>query len=331
MNFAINGITSSPFLPIGKTGAPRNDSRLYMINSTLPFGGQVGQSDKILILGARGNLGGQLMRVLGNDYRLVCWDREDLDITNRNEVSKKINEVRPNIIINTAAYNAVDKCEEDDEEYQKAKALNGDAVGFIADAALSVGALFVHYSTDYVFAGDKKLGYVEEDQAIPINKYGETKLLGERELELRARSGLRYYLIRTSKLFGPKGESDMAKPNFFDVMREKAETDLRLSIVNEEVSSFTYTFDLARATKELIEGKNKYGIYHITNEGVYTWFDAARLLFKLLKKEIVLNSVSGSAFPRPAKRPAFSILLNTKLKPQRKLEDALAEYLKIEN
>ncbi len=289
----------------------------------------MGQADKILILGARGNLGGQLMRVLGNNYRLICWDHEDLDITNRNEVNKKIYEVKPNIIINTAAYNAVDKCEEVPEEYQKAKLLNGDAVGFIADAALSVNSLFIHYSTDYVFAGDKQTGYAEKDEPHPISKYGETKLLGERELELRARNSLKYYLIRTSKLFGPKGESDMAKPNFFDIMLKKSETVDRLDIVNEEVSAFTYTFDLACATKELIEAKHKFGIYHITNNGVYTWFEAAQELFKLLKKDIILNPIASANYPRPAKRPVFSILLNTKLKPQRKFIEALRDYVEL--
>lgn len=291
----------------------------------MPFGGQ---ADKILILGARGNLGGQLMRVLGNDYRLVCWDRDNLDITDRNEVAKSINEMRPNIIINTAAYNAVDKCEESEEEYQKAKLLNGDAVGFIADAALSVNAVFVHYSTDYVFAGDKKIGYKENDEPRPINKYGETKLLGERELELRTRNGLKYYLIRTSKLFGPKGESELAKPGFFDIMMQKSEVSGKLDIINEEISAFTYTLDLARTTKEILEKKYKYGIYHVTNDGVYTWFEAARELFKLLKKDIKLNPISGKDYPRPAKRPQFSILLNTKLNPQRKFKEALEEYIK---
>jgi len=288
-----------------------------------------GKVDKILILGARGNLGGQLMRVFGNDFRLICWDKEDIDVTSRSSLIKKIHDIKPNIIINATAYNAVDKCENDDLEYEKAKKINGDAVGFMADAAMSVNAIFVHYSSDYVFAGDKEDGYTEEDEALPINKYGETKLLGERELEMRARSGLKYYLIRTSKLFGVKGESDMTKPSFFEIMLKKSETLGSLNVVDEEVSAFTYTFDLAKKTKELIEEKLKFGIYHITNEGFYTWFEAAKELFNLAKIDIRLNPVKGEDFPRPAKRPKYSMLLNTKLKPLRSFEEALKEYLNL--
>src|SRR3989339_473727 len=229
----------------------------------IPFG----QNDKILILGARGNLGGQLARVLGNQYRLLLWDREEVDITEKDELEEKIRAHKPNIIINAAAYNAVDKCENDEKEFTLAQRLNGEAVGFIADAALAVGARLIHYSTDYVFGGwshkdgealkkiKKQGGFGEDDEACPVNHYAETKLSGEREIIKRGEKGLKYYLIRTSWLFGPKGESELAKPSFFDTMLKLAETREALDAVDEEFSCFTYAPDLAFATKELIENK----------------------------------------------------------------------------
>jgi len=303
----------------------------------IPFG----QNDKILILGARGNLGGQLARVLGNQYRLLLWDRGELDITDKEDLAEKIREHKPHIIINAAAYNAVDKCENDEKEFALARKLNGEAVGFIADAALAVGAKLVHYSTDYVFGGwsynenagvidkiKKQGGFREDDEVSPVNRYAETKRAGEEELIKRGKNGLKYYLIRTSWLFGPQGESDLAKPSFFDTMLRLSETREALDAVDEEVSCFTYSPDLAQATKELIEEEREYGIYHIANSDPTSWYGAAKELFFLAGKKIRLNPVASDKFPRPARRPKYSVLKNTKLKPLRSYKKALEEYLK---
>ncbi|MFH0891925.1 MAG: dTDP-4-dehydrorhamnose reductase [Candidatus Falkowbacteria bacterium] len=303
----------------------------------IPFG----QNDKILILGARGNLGGQLARVLGNQYRLLLWDREEVDIADKEELAEKIREHKPDIIINAAAYNAVDKCENDEKEFALAQRLNGEAVGFIADAALAVGARLIHYSTDYVFGGwsykdgealkkiKKQGGFSEDYEVCPVNRYAETKHSGEREIVKRGEQGLKYYLIRTSWLFGPKGESELAKPSFFDTMLKLAETRETLDAVDEELGCFTYAPDLALATKELIENKRPDGIYHITNSGQTSWYGAARELFRMARRKVKLNPVSSDKFPRPAKRPKYSVLLNTKIKPLRHYKKALEEYLSI--
>ena len=275
-------------------------------------------------------MGGQLVKVFKADkkYEVIAWDREEIDITDKELVFKKIKELKPDIIINAAAYNAVDKCEEDEKEFELAKKINAEAVGYLVEACLETGAVLVQYSSDYVFAGDKKEGYKEDDEAKPVNKYGETKLAGEEEVIKKSGQGLKYYLIRTSKLFGPKAESEGAKPSFFDLMLEQAKKKKELDVVNEEVSGFTYTPDLARATKKLLESDKGYGVYHITNVGRATWYEAAVELFKIVGKKIKINPVTAAKFPRPAKRPAYSVLVNTKFEMQRDWKDALREYLK---
>lgn len=282
---------------------------------------------KVLILGAKGNLGGQLVKVFKDDYNVIAWDREEIDITDKDLISKKINDIKPEVIINTAAYNAVDKCETNEQEFELAKKLNKEAVGCLAEAAIENNSLIVHYSTDYVFDGDNEEGYKEDDEPNPVNKYGETKLMGEQELIKRSGKGLKWYLIRTSKLFGPKGESEVTKSSFFDIMLELAKDKNKIDVVNEEVSCFTYTPDLAKATKDLAESDRSNGIYHIVNSGSCTWYEAAVELFKIAGIDIKANPVTSDKFPRPAKRPKYSVLLNTKLEPLRDWREALQEYL----
>ena len=287
----------------------------------------VKQNDKILILGAKGNLGRELMRVFGNDYRLTLWDREEIDITDRELIVKKIKEIKPNIIINAAAYNAVDKCEEFEDEFELAKKINGKAIGYLAEVAIEIEAALIHYSSDYVFSGENKKGYAEDDEPEPINKYGESKLLGEKELISQSGERLKWYLIRTSKLFGSKGESGDSKPSFFSIMRKLSQEKEELDVIDGEVSCFTYTKDLANATKELIESKKGNGIYHIVNSGPATWHEAAGQYFKLAGIKIKVNPVKADIFPRQAKRPKYSVLINTKLKPLRNYKEALKDYL----
>lgn len=299
--------------------------------STAPrsaFGG------KILILGAKGSLGQQLVKVFkegplassGRGNEVIAWDKEEIDITDKGLILKKVGEIKPAVIINAAAYNAVDKCESE-EEFELAQKINGKAVGYLAEAAMSVGAILIHYSSDYVFEGTNKQGYKEGDEPKPPNKYGETKRLGEEEIIRRSGKGLKWYLIRTSKLFGPKGASSVSKPSFFDLMLKLGREREVLEAVNEEVSCFTYTPDLAKETKKLIDENKGYGIYHITNSGGASWYKAARELFKILGLKTKVKPIASDKFPRPAKRPKYSVLLNTKLKKLRSWQEALHEYL----
>jgi len=306
----------------------RNASKLACV-----AGGSVARNDnsdfmKILILGAKGNLGQQLVKVFTAAGEVIAWDRGEIDITDRELMLKKISEVKPELVVNAAAYNAVDKCESDDEEYDLAKKINIDGPKFLAEACLKTGAVLIHYSTDYVFDGRKKSGYLEIDEPRPINRYGKTKLHGEKRILELSGSGLKWYLIRTSKLFGPKGQGEMAKPSFFDIMLELSKTKKELEVVDDELSCFTYSPDLAKATGELYESGRGWGIYHLTNSGRATWYEAAVELFGIAGINVKVAPVKSEKFERPAKRPKYSALLNTKLPRLRDYREALREYLK---
>ena len=278
---------------------------------------------KLLIIGAKGMLGRALAGVFA-DRKPICWDRNEIDITREEGVKEKIAGLAPEIIINAAAYTDVDACETNRES---ARAVNGYAVGYLAKAAKDLGAVFAHYSTDYVFDGKSPDGYREGDKpARPVNYYGESKLLGE-EL-IRSEKGLRHYLIRTSWLFGKQGK------NFVQTMLENAKTNRTLSVVNDQHGKPTYARDLAVATRTLIEAPYESGTYHLVNEPVTTWYDFARAIFdayaathpKFKKPDII--PCNSSAFPRPAKRPSYSLLRNTKFSPMRPWKEALEEHLK---
>jgi len=284
--------------------------------------------DRILILGAGGNLGGVLVEDFKEDYDVIAWDKENIDITDKDLVISKIREIKPDFIINTASYNAVDKCETDDDEYELAQKINGEAVGFLAEVAIEIGAVLVHYSTDYVFDGENRDGYKESDKTNPINKYGKTKQMGEQEIIKRSGLGLKWYLIRTSKLFGPKGSNAGAKPSFFDLVLKLAQEKDELKMVHdEEISCFTYTRDLSKATKSLIETDQAFDIYHITNNEACSWYEAAKYLLDLKDiKNVEVRPVDSKEYARDAKRPNYSILLNTKLNNLRSYKEALREY-----
>ncbi|PKL72203.1 dTDP-4-dehydrorhamnose reductase [Candidatus Kuenenbacteria bacterium HGW-Kuenenbacteria-1] len=284
---------------------------------------------KILILGSKGNLGVQLVKVFSNGNEVIGWDRAEVDITDRELILKKVNNLKPDVIINAAAYNAVDRCEESDEEYELAKKINIDGVKFLAEAAFNVKAILIHYSSDYVFSGNKENGYSEDDLPDPINRYGKTKFFGEKKIIELSGKGLKWYLIRTSKLFGPKGEKEVAKDSFFNIMLKLSKEKNELNVVDGEKSCFTYTPDLAFATKNLLEINKKYGIYHLTNLGSCTWYEGVVELFKLKNINIKVNRINSDDLKRPAKRPQNSVLLNTKLPKLRDYKEALEEYLKI--
>ncbi len=306
---------------------------------------------KVLVLGSKGMLGQELVNVFGSDdnFNVVGWDREDIDITDKKELEEKILNLKPKIILNAVAYNAVDKCEEDEKEFELAKKVNGLAPGYLAEIAKKLDAVFVHYSTDYVFGKDMpkipepqgctgscgncslheyfepEIGFSENDNPAPVNKYGETKLMGEKEVKKR---GGKYYIVRLSKLFGKPAISKDAKKSFFDVMLNVGKNNKEVKAVDEETSCFTYAPDLAQKSKEIIEAKKEFGIYHIVNSDACTWYEAVEELYLMAGLKTKIIPVGGDEFPRPAKRPYFSVLLNTKLNPLRSYKDALKEYLK---
>lgn len=282
----------------------------------------------IIILGAAGNLGGQLKIVL-KEQAVLSWDRGDFDFLDFEELKKRLQTEDPELIINAAAYNAVDKCETDEAEAVLARRLNQDLPGVLADFCLASGATLMHYSTDYVFGGDQRSAgaYSETDRPAPLNVYGRTKFGGEQEIARRALSGLKYYLIRTSKLFGPRGENPQAKPSFFEIMLELAVKGGEIKAVDGEKSCFTYTPDLAQASKAIFYDKAPRGIYHLVNSGIATWYQGAEYLFQKTGLKVDLKAINANDWPRPAQRPDFSALANNRRPALRSWQSALDEYL----
>ncbi len=282
---------------------------------------------KVLILGGLGNLGSQLV-VTGQQlgYEIIGWDQEDIDLTDWPAVEAKLAGQRFDVVINTVAYNAVDACESQPGQ-DLAYILNGDLVRQLAGWCQTNGAIMVQYSSDYVFAGDQLAGYTETDQPNPINEYGRSKLAGEQALIKQGEQGLQYYLIRTSKLFGPRGTSPATKSSFFDIMLKLAATEPELKGVDAEESCFTYTPDLAQATWQLLADKFPQGIYHIVNSQPATWYQALRTLQQLAGLTVPIRPITSADLPRPAARPQHSVLLMTKLPPLRPYQQALQEYL----
>lgn len=279
------------------------------------------QNKIILVLGAGGTLGQALVdEFKKNNYKVVAWDRKEGDITSP-DFFKKVKTVKPGVIINATGYNAVDRAEK--EEKELAYKINAEAVGELAKAAKEMGAIFINYSSGYVFDGEKKGGYVESDIPNPVSEYGKSKYEGEKIVQT---VGGKYYIIRLSRLYGSRGTSANSKPSFVDIMLSKKDLP-EIRVVNDEVSSLVYAPDLAQFTRILLEEQKPYGVYHGVNFGACTWFEWAGEIFSLLGKGPKLTPVSTVEFPNIARRPKFCILLNTKMPPQRKWAEALKEYL----
>lgn len=258
---------------------------------------------KTLILGANGMLGTDLCEVFPDAVKMT---HKELDITSENEVLSVLEKIRPEVVINAAAYTDVDGCEDNQE---LAFAVNGKAPGYLAKGCAAVGAVLVHFSTDYVFDGSKE-EYLESDPTNPLNVYGHSKLLGEKNIIENLEN---YRIIRTSWLFGLHGK------NFVETMLRLSREIETVKVVNDQFGKPTFTGDLARKVPEIISLSP--GIYHITNEGVCSWYEFA--------KAIIENVVpcSTEEFPRKAKRPKHSVLVNSKTTPMRPWKEALKNYL----
>ncbi len=279
---------------------------------------------KTVILGSKGMLGYELDKVFSN-YDPILLSKDDLDITDKDRVKFKINELKPELIINAAAYTGVDGAEENEELATKT---NGHAVGYIVEASSKINATLVHFSTDYVFDGSKKQGYTEYDKPNPINAYGRSKLAGENEILRfppattagRQDDKLKYYIIRTSWLYGEHGK------NFVDTMLSLSKKGELIKVVDDQFGSPTYTIDLALATRQIIEDKRPSGIYHRTNSGITSWYDFTKEIFNAFDVKTDVAPCASNEFPRPAKRPKYSILKSTKLPEMRPWQEALQDY-----
>ncbi len=279
---------------------------------------------KIALIGADGQLGSDLLEVLRNTD-LIPLFYPDFDVTAKERMKQKLESIKPDMIINTSAFNDVDASEEGIKE---AFEVNAFAVRDLAYISLRLGSALVHFSSDYVFDGRKKHPYHESDRPNPINVYGVSKLAGEYFLQNILK---RHYIIRTSGLYGEAGCKGKGY-NFVDLMVQKAVANEAVKIVDDQYMTPTWTFELAERIKDLLDEK-KYGLYHMSSEGECTWFEFAGKIFSLLGKRPRVAPVDTESFGARAKRPLYSVLENRALKEIgmrdfSNWEEALRKYMK---
>jgi len=275
---------------------------------------------KVLVTGSAGMLAKDLIPLLSKrGYEVLAPPEDKLDITNLKVVRGVVDKIAPELIINCAAYTNVDGAEK--QEHQ-ALVVNGLGVQNLCLLCQEHDISLVHFSTDYVFDGTKPSPYTIYDQTNPINAYGRSKLLGEKYIVWLLS---KFYLIRTSWLFGLQGK------NFIETMLEFGQKQKQVSVVNDQRGCPTWTRHLAEATIELIETE-RYGIYHVTNSEPTTWFDFTKEIFRLSNISTEVLPVTSEQFPRPAKRPSNSVLDHFPLKEvigrdMPSWKEALKEYL----
>jgi dTDP-4-dehydrorhamnose reductase len=274
---------------------------------------------RVLVLGAKGTLGGQLMRLYPE---AIGWDREDIDVLDHAALRSRLDGLGfvPLAVLNCVAFNDVDGAEDYPE---RAFALNAEFPGRLAQWTKEKSVPLVHYSTNYVFDGARG-EYRESDAPSPLSAYGRSKWRGE---QLVAANGGQWYLVRTAVIFGPKGASELSKKSFVDLMVDLAAKRDSIEAVADEVNSVTYAVDLAAGTRSLLEAAPPAGIYHVTNGGEASWYDFAREIYRIRGKSTTVLPVPSTRFPRKAKRPPRAVLLNTQLPPMRPWQDALADFL----
>lgn len=274
---------------------------------------------KVLVTGAKGMLGQDLCPIFEDAGAFVIeTDVDTLDITNAEQVKQVLTDIRPDLVVHCAAYTNVDKAEED---LKTAELINVTGTENIAEACGKLGITLVYISTDYVFDGTKNSPYKPDDKPNPINIYGKSKLKGEEAVQKHCK---RFYIARTSWLYGHYGK------NFVETMLTLAKKvpdgeQPELKVVNDQFGCPTWTMDLAGGIAELLE--KPYGVYHLCGSGETSWYGFAKEIFKLANIETDLKPCETKDFPRPAKRPLYSVMDNGKI--LRNWKSALKDYLEL--
>jgi dTDP-4-dehydrorhamnose reductase len=265
---------------------------------------------RLLVTGANGQVGCELRQSLAPLGQVIALDRAACDLARPAEAARILREAAPDIIVNAAAYTAVDRAEQEEE---LATLINGTAVGEIAQAARQLGALLIHYSTDYVFDGRKDAPYAEDDVPSPISAYGRSKLAGERAI---AQCGGRYLIVRTSWIYAARGH------NFLKTVLRLARERDELRIVDDQIGAPTWARDLAAATaamtrqarQEIARDDFESGLFHVTGSGATSWFVFAQAVVKqaeqfgLLARKSKIVPIASSEYPVAATRPKNSRL-----------------------
>ncbi len=279
---------------------------------------------RIVIIGADGQLGSDLVRTLRDDEVLPLY-YPGFDITQVRKARDVLRHLRPDIVISTAAYHRVDDCEDNPRE---SFLVNAIAVRDLAFTVRELGAVLVHFSTDYVFDGRKRSPYVEEDPPHPLNVYAVSKLAGEFFIRALAE---KYFLVRTCGLYG-EAKSPERGFNFVDRVISIDSEGKPLRVVNDQWVTPTASAELAEKISQLIRTRH-FGLYHLTNEGECTWYQFAREIFSLLGRQPRLEGVDSRTFGARATRPLYSVLENKRAKeiglsPFRPWPEALSSYLR---
>jgi dTDP-4-dehydrorhamnose reductase len=292
-------------------------------------------SFRILLTGKNGQVGAELAMLLPGLGEVTAYDHHQLDLSNSDQIRRAIREVRPAIIANAAAYTSVDQAEKEEE---KAHAINADAPALMAEEAKRIGAVLVHYSTDYVFDGSSNLPYAETDKTNPINVYGKTKLAGEEAIRA---VGAPHLIFRTAWVYGTRGR------NFLLTILRLATEREELKVVRDQWGAPTWSHDIAKATATVLlqlsqqgpEAISKFGgTYHMTSGGKASWFEFAKAILEEASRmpqgipwfetatkgqPLVTRCVTPiptEEYPTPARRPAYSVLSNSRLKQDFGLE-----------
>ena len=267
---------------------------------------------KVLLIGAKGQVGQELQVTLPSLGEVISIGREELDLTNSEKISQLIREIHPDYLVNAAAYTAVDKAE---TEPDLAYSINATAPKIMAEAAEKIKAKFLHISTDYVFDGRKNTPYLETDLTNPLGVYGQSKLRGEEEIKTVNSQAI---ILRTAWVYGSYGKS-----NFVKTMLRLGKEREELKVVVDQVGSPTWAKDIAAAiTHLLINADNPAGIYNFTNSGVASWFDLTKAIFEEAKISGIplkiqrVIPITTAEYPTPAVRPAYSVLSGQKISQQ---------------
>lgn len=274
---------------------------------------------KILVTGAKGQLGTDVVNCLGEMHDVVGMDRNQLDVTNLDECMQVIQSIRPDIVIHCAAFTQVDLAERERDQAYLVNAIGGRN---IAIASEEMSAKMVYFSTDYVFDGNNNVPYQEYDQTNPDSVYGKSKLAGEQFIQSHS---TKYFIIRTSWLYGQHGN------NFVKTMLKLSKNRSDLKVVSDQVGSPTYTVDLVKFLADLIE-TDHYGIYHATNTGSCSWYEFAQTIFEIRNIHINVVPCTTEEYQLAAPRPKYSVLDHTSIQSHgfqdmRPWKEALGEYL----
>lgn len=259
---------------------------------------------KILVTGKNGQLGFELARVLGPLGEVHALDRAQMDLAQANVIVSVVRDLRPDVIVNAAAYTAVDKAQ---SEIEYAQAVNARAPGILAEEARRLGALLLHYSTDYVFDGQKAEPYLETDAPNPLGVYGRSKLEGERAIQA---SGCRHFILRTSWVYGARGA------NFLLTMLRLSKERPELRVVDDQIGAPTWCRSLADISAAFIEAdaarETEYGLYHCSDGGSTSWCGFAREILRQAHIDTPIQAIGTADYPTAAKRPKNSMLNNSK-------------------